>query len=566
MFKNRFFIIGLLLTLSLLWPLIVAPFFTHHDDVQTIRLYEMDKCIKDLQIPCRWVPDLGDLYGYPLFNYYAPLAYYYGEVIYLITSNLIFSVKIMFATAFVGSFIFMYLLGRKIWGDKGGSLAAVFYSFIPYHAVNFYVRGAMGEMWALMFFPAIFWALWRLKESPRVMNLMLTAFFMALLTLSHNISAMLFLPITCVMLVIFYFQKKDSRYLKFALFSILLGLLLSAFYWLPMMAEKNSVHVDTTTVGYFSYTEHFKGLRKLLVDRFWGWGGSVREVPGGERDGLSYQIGWVHLLGWILALITAKRLWRKNRNLSLFILFSSLVISLSIFMIHPRSKFVWGLIEPLKYLQFPWRFLTLISFFISLLSGSIFLWWDKKRQSLLWTGLVVLVVLLNFSYFRPEKFLQINDAQLLSGENWTRQLHRSIFDFLPAGAPEPPAKAATARYQIITGETEITNFRERTTWIAFDANTTTHSIVRLSQYYFPNWRLKVDGQNTPMDYKNSLGLMTFILGKGNHQVELRLIDTPVRTFSNWLTIIGAVISMILILTQIPKSRKWIFYYLHSFNR
>ena len=81
--KSWPFILGLVLSLSLLWPLLVAPSFKHHDDVSIIRLYEMDRCFKDGQIPCRWVPDLGNLYGYPLFNYYAPLPYYFGWLIYL---------------------------------------------------------------------------------------------------------------------------------------------------------------------------------------------------------------------------------------------------------------------------------------------------------------------------------------------------------------------------------------------------------------------------------------------------------------------------------------------------
>ena len=77
--SHMYFLVGFILTFSLLWPLFAAPYFTHHDDVQVIRLYEMDKCFKDYQIPCRWVPDLGGLYGYPIFNYYAPFPYYVME-------------------------------------------------------------------------------------------------------------------------------------------------------------------------------------------------------------------------------------------------------------------------------------------------------------------------------------------------------------------------------------------------------------------------------------------------------------------------------------------------------
>ncbi|MBU1032095.1 hypothetical protein KKE03_04230, partial [Patescibacteria group bacterium] len=127
--SNLYFFIGLLLTLSLLWPLFTAPYFIHHDDVQVIRVYEMDKCFKDGQIPCRWVPDLGGLYGYPIFNYYAPLPYYFGELIYFLTGSLLISAKTMFALSFLGAYIFMYLLGSKMWGKMGGSISAVFYSF-----------------------------------------------------------------------------------------------------------------------------------------------------------------------------------------------------------------------------------------------------------------------------------------------------------------------------------------------------------------------------------------------------------------------------------------------------
>ncbi len=136
--KTWSFLVGLILTFSLFWPLFYAPLFSHHDDIETIRVYEMDRCFKDHQIPCRWGPVLGGEYGYPIYNYYAPLPYYFGEFVYLISHSLIFSGKIMFGVSFLGAYIFMYLFARKFWGNLGGSLSAIFYSFAPYHALDFY--------------------------------------------------------------------------------------------------------------------------------------------------------------------------------------------------------------------------------------------------------------------------------------------------------------------------------------------------------------------------------------------------------------------------------------------
>lgn len=558
------FFIGLILTLSLLWPLFVSPYFSHHDDVQVIRLFEINKCFLDHQIPCRWVPDLGGVYGYPIFNYYAPLPYYIGEFIYLITHNFLVSAKVMLSLSFIGSYIFMYLLSSKFWGKLGGSLSAVFYAFAPYHAVDFYIRGAMGEMWALMFFPAVFWAIVRLEQTSKISNLLLLGIFLAGLVTSHNLSSMIFLPFTFLWIILLFFIRKQKKFLLYSFLSFILAICFSAFYVIPMIVEKNLVHVETTTYGYFSYTEHFKGFRKLL-ERSWSFGSSIREVPGGEKDKLPYQIGWVHLLGWLLALYTAWSLWKKNKRISWVIIFSSASILLAAFMINPRSLFLWKSIDSLKYLQFPWRFLLLIIFFISFIAGSFSLT-NLTNKKYLWIILFALVVALNFFYFKPEKFVQTNDKEYLSGQNWDKIIKRSIFDYLPIFAKEPPAELATERYKILAGDSKIEDFREGTNWISFKAITKTHTIIRLSQYYFPDWRIFVDGKQINVEYKNnSLGLMTIILGEGNHKVDARLYDTPIRSISNDLTIVTATLTLFLFIVQFGKVRKWATYYRKRIN-
>lgn len=558
------FIIGLVLSISLLWPLFKAPLFTRHDDVEIIRLFEMDRCFKDGQIPCRWVPDLGGLYGYPIFNYYAPLPYYFGELIYFFTHSLIVSVKLMYLTAFLGGFVFMYLLARKFWGNLGGSLSAIFYSFAPYHALDFYVRGAMGEMWGLLSFPAIFWAFTNLSENTNVKNLLISILTIALIITSHNLSALIFLPFILLWTSLLYLRRKSKPFLVYSFLSIFFGVMLASFYLLPAIFEKGLIHLETTVEGYFSYTEHFKGFKKLFIQRSWGYGSSIREVPGGERDGLSYQIGWVHLLGWALALFSTYKLWRKKRWISLVIAFCSFAIMISVFMVNPRSEFIWKIIDPLKYLQFPWRFLMLIIFFISFATGVLFLHFQRKK--VFWIVLVILVVSLNFQYFKPEKFVQINDKDYLSGKSWDKIIKRSIYDFLPIFAKEPPAELATERYKILTGESKISDFHEGTNWFNFKTETNTHTIIRLSQYYFPDWKIFVDGKEIKVEYKNnSLGLMTIILGKGNHTVSARLYDTTVRSLANYLTLATSFLLLILFISQVPGVKKWFLYYRKRVN-
>lgn len=526
----------------------------------------MDKCFNDLQIPCRWVPDLGGEYGYPLFNYYAPLPYYYGEIFYKLTGSLLISVKIMFATSLIGAYVFMYLIARKFWGEIGANMAGVFYGYAPYHGVDMYVRGAMGELWGLMFFPAILWSFYLLNEKPNLSNSMIFGLLVGFLMLSHNLSAMIFIPLVIILITIYFVRNRSINLIKYSLLGLFLSFLISAFYFLPVIVEKDLVHVETTTSGYFSYTEHFKGLRKLFLDRSWGWGASVREVPGGERDGLSLQIGIVHVLFWILSLITLVVVWRKDRKSEIIIIFSTAVILLSIFMIHPRSQFIWDLIEPLKYLQFPWRFLLLIIFFTSLVSPAVLLITAKKYLKVVWIGSLVLVVAANFLYFKPEKLLNINEKELLTGLAWDKQIKRSIFDYLPKSAKEPPAELATERYTILTGETKVTDFKEKSNEISFKANTDTHTILRLSQYYFPNWRIYDNSEELKIDYNNTLGLMTIILGVGEHNINAKLYDTSIRTLGNTLTGLGILSYLVLFLFINRKTRRWMTYYVRALRR
>ncbi|MCX6705300.1 MAG: hypothetical protein NT162_03115 [Candidatus Woesebacteria bacterium] len=87
-------LIPIFVLIMLIFPtfskLLQPGFFSMQDDLQAFRVYEMDKCFDDFQIPCRWVPDAGYQYGYPQFNFYPPLPYYLGAGLHRIGFQYIF--------------------------------------------------------------------------------------------------------------------------------------------------------------------------------------------------------------------------------------------------------------------------------------------------------------------------------------------------------------------------------------------------------------------------------------------------------------------------------------------
>src|SRR3989337_4591724 len=97
-------------------PFFSPGFFTVHDDTQVARVFEMGKSLNDGMFPVRWVQDLGYGYGYPIFNFYAPLPYYVGGFFTLLGFDALISTKIMMIVGIILSGVFMYLLTQELWG------------------------------------------------------------------------------------------------------------------------------------------------------------------------------------------------------------------------------------------------------------------------------------------------------------------------------------------------------------------------------------------------------------------------------------------------------------------
>ena len=118
--------------------------FPVHDDTQQARIFVMSQELKHNQFPVRLVDDLGYGFGYPIFNFYAPLPYYLGSLFYIGGFDLFASTNLMYLSAFLLAGVSMYFLAFHLTGRSAGIAAAILYIYAPYHALNLYVRGAAG--------------------------------------------------------------------------------------------------------------------------------------------------------------------------------------------------------------------------------------------------------------------------------------------------------------------------------------------------------------------------------------------------------------------------------------
>jgi hypothetical protein len=535
--KNVFWIVlVVLLALPTFWRLLGSGYFPMHDDMQAMRVLQLHKCVLDGQFPCRWVPDMGYGYGYPQFNFYSPLPYYVMEGFHLLGLSVLGSVKIGFLLSFLLSALAMFLLGRSLWGNWGGLVSSVFYTYAPYRAIDAYNRGAVGEIWALVFLPLIFWSIYKFIKREKSIYLLWLALSLGGLLLSHNISSMILLPfiIGWTLLLLFIFKKWVL--IKRLIFGGIWGIGLAAFFILPAIFEKKFVHTETMLMGYFNYLAHFVSWRQLFFSTHWGYGSSIL----GPHDNLSLSVGIFHWFFSLSALILVFREKKKKMAIFLIALFLFAGGLLALYMSHLRSIWIWNLFPFLSWVQFPWRFLLVAIFLFSLLSGGVLKFIRHKKNNLFVAGLLIfLVIFLNVGFFRPSGWYDITDQDKFSGELWEKQLTISIFDYLPIYASLPPSSRAPAQPYFIRGEGgEIKNFQKGTNWQKFEVEVIGESLLQLPLYDFPGWQVLANGKPMEINHENELGLITVKLEEGDYQIDARLKDTPVRKSGNIISIIS----------------------------
>ncbi len=528
-------ILGMLIS----WPLFLPGYFSHHDDLQIMRIFEMKRCFEDLQIPCRWVPDMGYGNGYPLFNYYNPFPYYIGAFLSFFLPFLI-SAKILFFIPLMLGGISMYFLVKEILGRDAGIVAAALYLFAPYRALDSYVRGAIAESFAMAIIPLVLYFAYKLTKQEDKKYLILFSISLAAFLTSHTIMTLLFLPVL-IFTVIYWMWAEKKRSIKYVMAGVFLGIGLSAFFVVPAYFEKNLVQIDNLTKLDLDFRAHFVTLYQLFVDRSWGYGASF---PG-PNDTISFQIGWPH---WILALLSIPAVLffkRKEKFLSFYlgILF---FFALSILMTHNKSAFIWEGIDILRFVQFPWRFLALTIFTASLLVGFLIYTLKDSWKKMAVFLFIIITVVLNWSYFQPKEFyFDLTDKEKLSGESWETQQRAAILDYLPQGAVEP-REPAPAQPVIRTGEADIKNFEKNSHSFKLDLDVKSAAVVEIPIFDFPNWKVYENGVEIEHSNKNLVKRISINLPVGNHAISGKLTNTAIRTISNAISWISLVVIFYLI--------------------
>lgn len=527
MFK-KFLAISLLILMAspALLDLFRPGMFISHDGQDHVaRIANLYQSLSEGNLIPRWAANLNWGYGHPILMFLYPLPSYFASLFHFLGFSFVDSVKLVFAITFILSGITMYLWISEFLGRKAGFVAGIFYMFAPYRFVDLYVRGAIGEHVFFIFPPLVLFFLFKLSQKSQWGYIVGGALSLAGLILSHNALSLMFLPVIFTYSLFLFWQTKINRKLfiiHYSLF-VILGLALSAFFWMPAFFEGKYTLRDIVTAG--DYSTRFTPLGNLIYSS-WSYG------IAGE---FSTQIGVIQWLIVASSIGLIFYLFKRKTPYWIFALGLLVFFFLSIFLMIPPSFPIWQNLTILQKFQFPWRFLSLAIFPPAVLVGIVVYFLPSKIK---WMGMIVFlaaVIFANRNYWhargffeKPESFYTgIYEGTTDTGESSPRWSVR----FMEKRPSEP--------LQVIEGEAVVEQKKRLSNAHLYEVDVRTRTRFAENTLYFPGWEIMVDNNKVAVEFQDPdwRGLQTFYVEPGKHWILVHFTETKLRSLANIISLL-----------------------------
>jgi len=492
----------------------------------------------------RWAPFLCGGRGCSVFMFEYILPYYFGAIFHLIGFSFLNSIKIVLALSFVFSGLGMYLFLETEFNAISAFTGSLFYLFAPYHLEDLHFRASVGEVLSFAPLPFVFYFTSLFLKTKKAEYFFLIVLSIALLIFAHSSTTLMILPILCVYVFIKIWQTKakDIGLLSKFILSVVFAVGLTALYWLPAITEIKFDWVSLATkIGGFREISEF-----LYSPARYGF------LFQGNKGELRLIIGYPHLfvIGLCLFALFKKKISARYKNLTLCFLFFFFLYFISMVNV---SEPLLSRLPFLGTFVLIWRLLVPIAFLTGFIAAVITAHYKNKYFIFFLCLFTVMSTMLNWGNRKmvPENVDGYKNEWVLYSEYYIpgNPIYQKRYDdrvnletTLVLVRDKFPLDVLSGKAVFIqTGRTPIDH--------EYFIKVIEDSDIKENTFYFPGWKVIVDGKEIPIDYedKNNFGLITFRLKKGLYKVSVIFADTPVRRLGEDISLA----SLILLLATTP---------------
>lgn len=471
-------------------------------------------------------------YGSVGIRFYPPVGYYTAAIVWFIVGDWYASICIfLFVWMVVGCWgVFLFV---REWSSPLWALAAAgLYAVVPFHLAEIYQFTLYGEFAAGGILPFCFLFATRLCRGSNWTDILGFAISSAALVLTHIPTTLIgaaSLPIYVLMMI--ERPRIGRTAVNFAMSGAMV-LAASSFYWIRVVTE-----VDWLAHAQPQYSAVLGGHSNW----FFPYLLTASNAPEYFRPVLRSFDAMVILMAALLlpsiALVVSRRDLAHEMRRGITAL--SVVGVFGLFMLSYASFFVWDRVEILQKIQFPWRWLTVVSvvavvsFVLSIASrmknGGAF----RKISVLFLVALIGLIVAYdirkNFTHGNVvsktefETILTAKDSP--AGSNFAAWW--PVWAKADALAVTDKVSARSRAIEISDWQAELRTFR-----IGEGVGTA----VRLATFYYPHWKATVNGESVEVGRDES-GAITMLIPANASEVRMYFEEPLVNIFCFYLSVV-----------------------------
>lgn len=507
----------------------------------------------------RWAADFCAGNGCPTFLFSYVLPYYLASFFHLFNFSYLDSIKIVLAISFIGSGLAMYFFIRDEAGKLASVIAAIFYLFSPYHLIDLHFRVSVGEILSYVFIPLIFLFSRRLIIYRRLRYFFLTAITLVLLLLSHVATTVSIIPVLIIYdLLIIKKARKNifNKQLFIIILSYFTSILLGMYYWLPSMLESKY-----SWFGLYGSASDFKPIQGYLFSTA-GYGFLLEGVNGDYK----LIIGYSHILMLIVAIFflfyKKKYFSRHHKNLLIFLL--SFFLIYFILMLRIAKPF-WDYFLFLKFFLAVWRLLVPIGFITAVIAGIITSKIKNANIIIIICFMTIISTMLNWGnrgmvtynsneyYTHWDEYTEYTEV----GNPFYNSLEKTkVKKIVQLGSLKYRAKYPI---ESLSGNIQYKEIKKTPQEHDYVINVNNNAIIKENTFYFPGWEVIANNKKLLIDYKYSsdIGKITFKLPKGLYLIEIKFVDTTLRSIADYISFftLSILLSITIYLELFIKNRK-----------
>jgi hypothetical protein len=533
---------------------------THDGFLHVQRIIALEAALRQGTPFTRWLPDLAYGYGQPLLLYYAPLSYLPALLLRVLGAGYGLSFQVAEGLALVLAALAMYLLARAFVGPVAACVAAAVYGLLPYQLVDVYVRGALAESWAFVWLPLASWCLLRAWQDRRRRWSVGLALSVAGLVLTHNVTALLFLPALVALALVLLAGERGATWRAHwpIAAALALGLALSAWFWLPALAEKGLVQINETLEPDLFASYLLRSWPPFQVGPIFDYEHPVSVALGSPI--YWPQVGLVQVLATLAGAVAALRARGSTRRLAIW---SGLLVAGGMILQAASMAPAYNLIPLLAFVQFPWRMLALVGLGSAILAGVLV----EAASTRIDFRAVLAVLVIGGSLatavagLHPE--MAPVDEHALSVETINRieladdglgSTHSG--EYLPVSSGQRNAArfrktmldagGGTGRQaQARNSDLKVNAVDWRADRVTLEVEAAAPDRLTLHQFAFPGWTAQVDGQAAPIQAAGQVGLLAVDVPPGRHTIEVAWGLTPLRWLAAAVSLASPIVLAVL---------------------